>query len=333
MNNEAVLRLRNWLETQNLERIFVYRPENFAWLTAGGDNTVVSGEWVGYIEIGRADILLHTSWIERLRFAEEEACGLPIKTHQWWDVPAIRNPSDLDHDLTSLRLILSEDEIKRFRALGSDAASALGSAVRSAKPDWTERALAGAIAEEMLGNGIQPIALLVAGDTRIQKYRHPLPKNHPLGKLCIAVVCGRREGLVINLTRMRSWDHPQASQLYEKVLTVEAAALDATCPGTSLGQVLVAILQAYAEIGGAEAFEQHHQGGIAGYRSREVLALPGDKTLLQQGMAVAWNPSLAGAKAEDTFLLAERGIENLTVDANWPSIDVNGRSRPLVLTS
>ena len=97
--------------------------------------------------------------------------------------------------------------------------------------------------------------------------------------------------------------------------------------------MLVAILQAYAEIGGAEAFEQHHQGGIAGYRSREVLALPGDKTLLQQGMAVAWNPSLAGAKAEDTFLLAERGIENLTVDANWPSIDVNGRSRPLVLTS
>ena len=48
-------------------------------------------------------------------------------------------------------------------------------------------------------------------------------------------------------------------------------------------------------------------------------------------MAVAWNPSLPGAKAEDTFLITRDGLENLTSDPNWPTVEVEGRRRPDLL--
>jgi hypothetical protein len=48
-------------------------------------------------------------------------------------------------------------------------------------------------------------------------------------------------------------------------------------------------------------------------------------------MALAWNPSLPGAKVEDTFLLAKQGLENLTLDPAWPMTSVDGRPRPMVL--
>ncbi len=274
---------------------------------------------------------VHTSRIEALRLAEEEVHGIEIQPHPWCVTPSPQHPNDLEHDLTSLRLILFPEEQERFRTLGAAAAEALGEVMRLAEPAWTEQKLAGATAEAMIGEGIQPQVLLVAGEERIFKYRHPLPKDRPLGKLCMTVVCGRRSGLVVNLTRLRSWNHPNAGRRYEKVLRVEAAALDTSRPGVSLDDVLRAIKDAYVEIGRPDAFNDHHQGGIAGYRPREIVAVPQDKTRLEQGMAVAWNPSLEGAKVEDTFLLTARGLENLTVDPHWPMITVNGRKRPALL--
>lgn len=332
MNQEALERIFCWMKEKGFARFIVLRPENFAWLTGGGDNTVVVGEGVAWLEIAEGKVVLHTSRIEAARLAEEEVEGpLEVKVYPWYALPRPGEPSDLDYDLTSLRLILSPKEQESFRRLGQDAAHALGEAVRRARPDWTERKLAAAVAEEALALGIQPVVLLVAGEERIFRYRHPLPKDFPLGRLFMAVICGRRHGLVANLTRLRSLGFPEAGKLYRKILQVEAAALNFTRPGVTLGEVLSAIHEAYRAIGQAEAFEEHHQGGVAGYRPRELIATPGDKTTLSAGMAVAWNPSLPGAKVEDTFLITEDGLENLTVDPAWPMLEVAGRARPALL--
>ncbi|WP_230968530.1 hypothetical protein [Nostoc sp. WHI] len=51
-----------------------------------------------------------------------------------------------------------------------------------------------------------------------------------------------------------------------------------------------------------------------------------------ENTAVAWNPSLPGAKIEDTFIILKDGeLENLTFDPKWPSVKVEGRDRPLPL--
>jgi Xaa-Pro aminopeptidase len=318
------------MEGKGFSTFGVVRPENFAWLT-GGDNTVVTGESVAWLEIREGRVTLHTSAIEAKRLAAEEVAGTDVVSYPWHRVPPPATPNDLEHDLAVLRLVLSPEAQERLRVLGGDAARAVGEAVRAARPEWTERELAGAVAEEALSLGIQPVALLVAGEERIFRYRHPLPKDRPVGRLGMAVICGRRDGLVANLTRGRSFGHPGADELHWKVLQVEAVALDATRPGTALGKALAAIREAYVAIGRPSAFEEHHQGGIAGYRPRERVALPTEDTVLDVGMAVAWNPSLPGAKVEDTFLVARDGLENLTFDPRWPRVVVAGRDRPALL--
>jgi hypothetical protein len=50
---------------------------------------------------------------------------------------------------------------------------------------------------------------------------------------------------------------------------------------------------------------------MTGYASREIIATPGTQQEVKEGQAFAWNPSLVGAKAEETFVLGPDGPEVL----------------------
>ena len=192
MNIEALERLRGWMRAKGFSRFYVVRPENFAWLV-GGANTLGMGESVAYLEVGE-EVVLHTSAIEHPRMVEEEAPGLPARVHPWYAFPPPPGPNDLEHDLTPLRLVLSREAQGAFTHLGREAAMAVGEVVRSARPEWTEYALAGALAEALWGRGLRPLLLLVAGEERLFRHRHPLPKGKPLGRAFMAVVCAERGG-------------------------------------------------------------------------------------------------------------------------------------------
>ncbi|MCS7219383.1 MAG: M24 family metallopeptidase [Thermus sp.] len=326
MDQEHWGRLQAFMRERGFSRFFVSQPENFAWLT-GGSNTLGLGEGVAYLEVGE-EIVLHTTRIEHPRMLEEEVPGLPVRVHPWYAFPPPGSPNDLEHDLTPLRLRLSQEAQATFRRLGREAAHAVGEVVRAARPGWRERELAGALSEALWALGIRPLLLLVAGEERVFRHRHPLPKDHPLGRAFMAVVCAERQGLVANLTRMAHLGDREVEARYRKVLRVEEVALDRSRPGTSLGAVLASLQAAYGAVGFPGAWEEHHQGGVGGYRPREAVATPGHPLRLQPGMALAWNPSLPGAKVEDTFLLTEGGLENLTEDPLWPGVEVGGRRRP-----
>jgi hypothetical protein len=51
---------------------------------------------------------------------------------------------------------------------------------------------------------------------------------------------------------------------------------------------------------------------MTGYASREVIANPAAEQEIKEGQAFAWNPSLEGAKAEETFVLGPDGPKILT---------------------
>jgi Xaa-Pro aminopeptidase len=95
--------------------------------------------------------------------------------------------------------------------------------------------------------------------------------------------------------------------------------------------VYFALEQAYRHANRPDAIREHHQGGITGYAARELIATPLTATVLEAGMAFAFNPGFAGMKIEDTFVLGPNGLENLTLDPAWPALDVQGRMRPLWL--
>jgi Xaa-Pro aminopeptidase len=147
------------------------------------------------------------------------------------------------------------------------------------------------------------------------------------------VFCARRHGLVASLSRAVAFG---ALTLDERnaeadLLQVEATGLDAVRPGQSLAAVYHAFDAAYRHANRPEAIREHHQGGIAGYQAREIVASPSTATGIETGMAFAFNPSFAGMKVEDTFLLGAHGLENLTLDPDWPATTIQGRARPVWL--
>lgn len=243
--------------------------------------------------------------------------------------------ADLASELTALRAPLSSAELDRFRALGGDAARALTQALEGARSGDSEHALAGATGGLLLERGIEPLCLLVAGAERLPRFRHPIPTAAALRERAMVVVCGRRDGLIVSLSRIRAFapPSPRERDRYRALLEVEAALLAGTRAGARLGDVAQAGRDAYGANGlPPDEWRRHHQGGPCGYTLRDKLATPGDDDVVAAGQAFAWNPSCVGWKVEDTVAARAGGPpEVLSADPAWPVIEVGGLARPDVL--
>ena len=345
--------VRAQLAPAGLAAIRLRGADWFAWLT-GGSSIVDTSSELGVAEVvvtARGATVVATQ-IDAQRLHEEElppcfeVVGLP-----WAEARAAdsyvrtrlgrrarvasdrprRDERRLPAALVCARLTLMPSEIERFRALGFDAAAALTRVLTNVRPEMSEQQVAATTHEELVGCGAWPVVVLVGGERRLTRFRHPTPRaTEPIGARAMVVVCARRGGLVANLTRFVYFRpltvHERASMT--AVAEVEAAALNASIPGTTLGDVYRVIAAGYARAGFSGAEKDHHQGGIAGYLTREELATPTSRTRLAEGTAVAWNPSLPGAKIEDTFVITAAGLEPLTIDRHWPVVMVDGRARP-----
>ena len=121
----------------------------------------------------------------------------------------------------------------------------------------------------------------------------------------------------------------------DAVAHIDAAMIAATRPGVTLGSIFHEGMQAYATAGYPDEWRLHHQGGLAGYEPREIIATPTSTERVSIGQVYAWNPSITGAKSEDSILVGADAVEVLTAIPNWPTINtvVNGQvmSRPAVL--
>jgi antitoxin VapB len=151
------------------------------------------------------------------------------------------------------------------------------------------------------------------------------------------VLCGRKYGLVCSLTRLVYFG-PLPDELQRKseaVAQIDAAFITATRPGKSLRQVFEQAQAKYAEVGFADEWQLHHQGGPASYNPREAIATPTTEFIIAAGQAYAWNPSITGTKSEDTILVNEDGFDIMSEIPGWPSfsIEVDGVHipRPAIL--
>jgi Xaa-Pro aminopeptidase len=190
----------------------------------------------------------------------------------------------------------------------------------------SEYQIAALLSSETMARGVLPIVNLIATDERVYRYRHPLPTDKKLDKYAMLVLCGRKWGLVCSITRLIHFG-PAPEDLQERILAtaqVNAALIKATCPGRSLGEVFAQEQETYAKLGYPDEWQKHHQGGLTGYESREFLAVPGSQELVTAGQAFAWNPSIAGAKVEDTILVGAVRNEIITLTPSLPSTVING---------
>lgn len=355
---EKERRLRVLMSLHDLDAVLLSRSANVAWLSGGGRSyvNIASDEGVGSLLVTPEGRYLLTDVIEAERLRQEEGFGdggwqviaepwhehkhrlaeLTSGLHVGTDMPGT-GFTDVGAEIGRLRWPLTPAEVDRFRPLGADAGAAIGEAAASVRPGMSEYEIAGLLANATYRRGALPIVALVAVDERIEQRRHPLPTDKRLVRTAMLVLCARRHGLVASVTRLVHFGHVP-DILREKMLavaTIDATAVLATRPGVPANSIFATIQQAYADVGYPGEWKKHHQGGPAGYEPRDYVATPHTEHVVEAVQAFAWNPSVPGAKSEDTFLVTAEGQELLTPSPDWPQqqIEVAGQviERPYIL--
>jgi antitoxin VapB len=205
-------------------------------------------------------------------------------------------------------MVLDAQAQEQLQRVGRDTAAALAYAADQVVPGMSENEVAGFIGMALRSRDLVPHVLLAATDERIRRYRHALPFGATIDRRVMLVASAERHGLYANITVIRNFEEPDAEtqRRMDACQEILRRAHDATRPGRTLADVFADIQGFYADAGFPDEWRLHHQGGSTGYRSRETIATPDTKDEIETGMAFAWNPSITGAKAEETFLLGEQ---------------------------
>jgi Xaa-Pro dipeptidase len=346
---EAKLALvRGLIDRRGLPAIVLNESGPVAWLSGGVTNRIEPGSPASplWLIVTADAIAAVTTNVEHARLQVES--GLPelgIELHDapWHEPGGLLRVAqalagaradeigglgvDVDDDLVELRLALSAPEIERLSSLGADAAWALENALRVWRPGELDFDVQARVAAQLERAGASGACLIVGGDERVERFRHPLATGEPMHRLVMAVVVAERDGLHAAATRFACAGGLSAKvrQARASARAVEEATLDACAPGATYGDALRALDSAYADAGEPRAWADHYQGGPVGYRQREFEIVPTQTATrwysapIEVGHAVAWNPSVAGGgKAEDTYLVREHDLRRLTDTGEWP---------------
>lgn len=330
--------LREVLRARGFAAAALRSRRNFAWLTTGGHNHVAaaSEDGVATLLVTAADAVVLTAVNEAARIRDEEVQGLPLEVVEVpWERPEaigeevaarvdglVAGDAALEPDLWPIRATLGTAEQRRFTVLGARTARAVTATLATARAGELETTVGERLALALAADGIGAPVVLVASDERIVRYRHPIPVPKPIEKSLMLIVGAELGGLIVAMTRfawLRGRPDGETARRFSAVHSVHRAFMTATRPGRTLSEILADGVEAYRTVGFADEWRLHHQGGPIGYQGREAVAVPGSGAVVAPNMAFAWNPSITGTKAEDTFVLRTDGSRDIvTRDPNWP---------------
>ncbi|MFD1677226.1 M24 family metallopeptidase [Alicyclobacillus fodiniaquatilis] len=328
--------LRDVIAELQAESLMLSSQVTTSWLTGARSFVNMAADAACFkVMVTPERVVVLVNNIEAMRLLEEEMEGLPVEVEQylWYEgepsVKQIITEDAMKDRLWKLQAVLDDYEAANLEQLSSEVTHSLETVLPQLQRGMTEFSVAGAVSRQLWEKGIEPVVLLVGGDERSKLRRHALPTANPVNEYMIVAVCGRRRGLIASATRSVSFGQPSADRIarHEATCYIDALAIAHSKPGVSLGQVLAVMKNGYEARGYPDEWKQHHQGGITGYRTRVRLATPVDTETLQAGMGVAWNPSIAGTKSEDTCLVTENGGKILAAPSgNWPMVECTSAS-------
>lgn len=345
-------RVRLMMAANNYDTVHIAELGNLSWILCGADLAVsLIDPPVAEVVVTGTDIVVLASNIEEFRLEEEELPeGVSIVYLPWFDESAAEAlcneylggrkvlsdsaASGFDYrDFWALRVPLLPEEVERYRRVAADSSEVFTDVLTSSQAGISEYEIQGRLLEGLGSKGLQAVALMVAGDERLERYKHPLAKNNLIQTRFMAVACTRKYGLISNISRLVSFagESPKQQEAYKDLLQIEAALFKHTQHGMVLQDVFTELKKAYAIVNRNGVWKAHHQGGPCGYYSRDFIAQPNTQQIIVDASTYAWNPSLPGLKVEDTVLLLEDKLEILTQDKRWPYTEVAGHKRPAIL--
>ena len=338
--------VKKLLEEQKLDGIYLKKSSNFAWLTGGRHNLVglaTESGVTGLLVTANKDYVICNE-IEAPRMEKEELLpeqGYEIKSYPWYDEReaetvfslagkavgsdcGLPGAADISGKINPLRYSLTPWEVERFRALGKLAAASMEETAETIRPGDTECAVVGRLLERLWARGADSILPFCAADDRISLYRHPITKTARIEKRAMLSCNTRKQGLIVSITRFVHFGKVPADlqKRYEDTVYVDCAFMAATIPGRPAADAFKAGLAAYAEKGYPEEYRLHHQGGSIGYMGRDYKVTHNTKEIVQENQGFTWNPSITGAKSEDTMIATSAGPVIVSEPVFYPAMIV-----------
>ncbi len=362
MNSEIEIkteRLVKMLNAEKLGGVLLNSQHNFAWLTGGRSNGInLSAETGACFLLVRRDgkkfVLANN--IEMPRILSEEISPDEFEPVEFsWqeeksnaglifekakslletnekiasDLSFHGEIKPLENLISRCRFELTEPEIGRFKSLGKDAGIAVGKLLNNIEQSETEFEIARKTRNELAKFNCDPVVTLIAADERIANFRHPIPTGNIWKKALLIVVCAKREGLIASLSRIVCiGEIPEDLRRKTEACTfVFARILSETKRGKTGAELYKIAADAYAEKGFADEINKHHQGGAAGYKTRDWVIHPKSIETVFPNQAFAFNPSITGTKTEETAILLNDEIEIITATPDFPQIsfEIDGR--------
>lgn len=348
--NGKISSLRELMSEKHLDALILRRNPNLAWVISGRAHVPTTIDAACFdLVITEDSVFAVTNAIEAPRLAAEEfPAGLEIKVVQWWEgrnhgLPESLNLGsdqpgagllDLGTEIEILRASLDEYDQARITDISARSAQALSDAMREVVSTDREIDVAARITSALWHHNLEIAFLGVAGESRVKKFRHPLPTDALIGNRASASICAREKGLISSVTRIVTFGEvtPTEENEYSAILEVEANLLDATVIGNPFSSVIDVATTSYGKHGfDSDEWHRHHQGGPSGFLPRDWPATPASARLIQENQVIAWNPTGKGWKVEETLLTQANGNLLLRGDDGWPSRTVRGRIRPDLL--
>ena len=348
--NERIQPLRELMKSNGLDAFVLRRNPNLAWAIAGRAHVPTTIDMACFdLIITHDSATAITNVVEAPRLiAEELPSEVSVQTIKWSEGrdPLLPTGSKVGSDqpgadridfgveVEIMRASLIESDLARFQNICIDAAVALGNAMKQVESSDREIDVAGLITHSLWQADLEIAFLGVAGQERVHKFRHPLPTDSVVGNRVSASICAKRKGLIASVTRIVTFGEVTGQMIadYTSIFKVEAALLDATVVGKPFSDPINAAIAAYPANGfDADEWTKHHQGGPTGFLPRDWPANQTSARLIQSNQPIAWNPTGKGWKAEDTIVATNSGVKLLSVDPEWPSFEVKGRSRAFLL--
>ena len=349
---EKTERLLILINNENLGGVLLNSQHNFAWLTSGSNNGVDISRENGVSSLlirNDGKKFLISNNIEMPRMLAEEVTENDFEPIVFnWEADKINgnfvletaqglleNNTNLATDtffnnnfrvieslIAKCRFQLTSGEIERIKQLGKDAGEIVGNIYEKISIGQTEIEISNIVKFELGKCNINSVVTLVAADDRIAKFRHPIPTENVWKKVLMIVVCAKRDGLIVSLSRIFSVGDV-SNDLRKRtnaVAKVHAQMMHETRPKVTAKYIFEITKNAYLDVGFAKEETKHHQGGACGYKTRDWVAHSSCNEQIQLNQAFAWNPSIAGTKSEETFLVNDNGIGIITASPNFPTI-------------
>ena len=269
--------------------------------------------------------------------------SMTVGVQMWFNTPAFllnlfqrANPQvnvvDIAPVMDDLRMIKDESEVQLMRRAAHVAAVGVQTAVTHLRPGVTENDVGAEIEYAMRKAGGSGVAVPVFVNSGIRSgwlHGTTSPKTIEEGDLVVVDVVPRCEGYCANLTRtfVIGTPTPKQRDIADTYRRAQAAAVAALRPGMRNREIDDAAHAVFSEAGYGDLYVygiSHSIGLDFEEKPRPTIHQADAQVRLRAGMTLTVGhsvlsvPGVGGVRMEDTFLLREDGVEQLTLcDTNF----------------